>query len=89
MAVAGSQPATSLQRNPRYLTQIDLSGVEATTIAEAPVASPELVVIALPSSTMNMTGFSSWSRGSSFGNEFRTAPATISREKMLADLCAI
>ncbi len=36
-------------RNPRYLTQIDLSGVEATTIAEAPVAAAELVVIAVPS----------------------------------------
>ena len=32
------------------------------------------VVITLPSSTMNITGFLSWSRGSSFGNESRTAP---------------
>ena len=38
---------------------------------------------------MNITGFLSWSRGSSFGNESLTAPATISREKMLADLRAI
>jgi hypothetical protein len=38
---------------------------------------------------MNMTGFLSWSRGSSFGNESRMAPRTISPEKMLADWRAI
>ena len=47
------------------------------------------VVITLPSSTMNITGFLSWSRGSSFGNESATAPRTISGEKMLLDLRAI
>ena len=41
------------------------------------------VVIMLPSSTMNITGFFSWSRGSSFGNESRTAATARSREKML------
>ncbi len=35
--------------NPRYLTSIDLTGVEAVTIAEAPVAAADLVVVALPS----------------------------------------
>ena len=45
------------------------------------------VVITLPSSTMNMTGFLTCSRGSSFGNESRIAARTISREKTLAS-CA-
>ena len=36
-------------RNPRYLTHADLSGVSATTIAEAPFRSAELVVLAVPS----------------------------------------
>lgn len=36
-------------RNPRYLTFSSLKGVAATTIAEAPVAQAELVVLALPS----------------------------------------
>jgi glycerol-3-phosphate dehydrogenase (NAD(P)+) len=36
-------------RNPRYLSEIDLSDVHATTIAEAPFLSADLVVIALPS----------------------------------------
>jgi glycerol-3-phosphate dehydrogenase (NAD(P)+) len=36
-------------RNPRYLTFARLDGVEATTIAEAPFADAELVVLALPS----------------------------------------
>ncbi len=42
------------------------------------------VVITLPSSTMNITGFLTWLRGSSFGNESRTAASTSSREKTLA-----
>ena len=37
------------ERNPRYLTFASLNGVAATTIAEAPVAEAELVVLALPS----------------------------------------
>ena len=36
-------------RNPRYLTHCDLRGVEATTIAEAPVSAADLVVVAVPS----------------------------------------
>ena len=35
--------------NPRYLTQVDLRGVGATTIADAPVVDADLVVVALPS----------------------------------------
>src|SRR5690349_15579700 len=46
------------------------------------------VVITLPSSTMNITGFLTWARGSSFGNESRTAVTTSSREKRLEDLRA-
>ena len=41
------------------------------------------VVITLPSSTMNITGFCTGGRGSSFGNESRIAASTSSREKML------
>lgn len=37
-------------RNPRYLTHVDLRGIEATAIIDAPVAEAELVVVALPSS---------------------------------------
>ena len=47
------------------------------------------VVITLPSSTMNITGFCTWLRGSSFGNESRIAASTSSREKTLADAAAI
>jgi glycerol-3-phosphate dehydrogenase (NAD(P)+) len=36
-------------QNPRYLPNADLSGVEATTVAEAPFEEVELVVIAVPS----------------------------------------
>ncbi len=36
-------------RNPRYATSIDLDGVAATTIADAPVADADLVVVAVPS----------------------------------------
>jgi glycerol-3-phosphate dehydrogenase (NAD(P)+) len=35
--------------NPRYLTDVDLSDVDATTIGEAPVVEADLVVVALPS----------------------------------------
>jgi glycerol-3-phosphate dehydrogenase (NAD(P)+) len=38
-------------RNPRYLTDADLTGVTATTIEDAPIAGAELVVVALPSET--------------------------------------
>ncbi len=36
-------------RNPRYAQRADLSGVDAATIAEAPIADAELVVVAVPS----------------------------------------
>ena len=36
-------------RNPRYLSECDLRGVEATTIAGAPIAEADLVVVAIPS----------------------------------------
>ena len=35
--------------NPRYSTSVDLSGIVATTIAEAPVVGADLVVVAVPS----------------------------------------
>jgi len=35
--------------NPRYLRTVNLSGVDATNIDEAPVASADLVVVAVPS----------------------------------------
>src|SRR5262249_30922423 len=47
------------------------------------------VVITLPSSTMNITGFLTWWRGSSFGNESRIAIRTISREKTLERLAVV
>ena len=47
------------------------------------------VVITLPSSTMNITGLRAWRRGSSFGNESRTAASTRSRENMLVERRAI
>jgi glycerol-3-phosphate dehydrogenase (NAD(P)+) len=36
-------------RNPRYLTGVDLSRIDATTIADAPVEDANLVVVAVPS----------------------------------------
>ena len=36
-------------RNPRYLTDVDLAGVAATSIAEAPVDRADLVALAVPS----------------------------------------
>ena len=38
-------------RNPRYLPQVDLTGVAATTIDAAPLAEAELVVLAVPSAS--------------------------------------
>jgi glycerol-3-phosphate dehydrogenase (NAD(P)+) len=35
--------------NPRFLTQVDLSGIAATTVADAPIADADLVVLAVPS----------------------------------------
>jgi glycerol-3-phosphate dehydrogenase (NAD(P)+) len=36
-------------RNPRYLTNVDLRGVDAATIDAAPIADADLIVLALPS----------------------------------------
>ena len=36
-------------RNPRYVTNVDLRGIDATTIADAPIADTDLVVLAVPS----------------------------------------
>jgi len=36
-------------RNPRYLTDVDLTGIEAAAVGEAPVAEANLVVVAVPS----------------------------------------
>jgi glycerol-3-phosphate dehydrogenase (NAD(P)+) len=36
-------------RNPRYLRNADLEGIAATTIADAPIADADLVVLAVPS----------------------------------------
>lgn len=36
-------------RNPRYMTTVDLTGIEAEPIAEAPVEDANLVVVAVPS----------------------------------------
>ena len=36
-------------RNPRYLTEVDLSGIAATTIGAAPIEEAELVALAVPS----------------------------------------
>jgi glycerol-3-phosphate dehydrogenase (NAD(P)+) len=35
--------------NPRYLTDVDLSGIDTTTIDAAPIADADLVVLAVPS----------------------------------------
>jgi len=36
-------------RNPRYVREADLTGIDAATLAEAPIAGAELVVVAVPS----------------------------------------
>ena len=40
-------------RNPRYLSDVDLTGVRAATVAEAPVAEANVVVIAVPSAAFH------------------------------------
>jgi glycerol-3-phosphate dehydrogenase (NAD(P)+) len=35
--------------NPRFLTQVDLTGIAATVVADAPIADADLVVLAVPS----------------------------------------
>jgi len=36
-------------RNPRYVREADLTGIDAATVADAPIAEAELVVVAVPS----------------------------------------
>jgi glycerol-3-phosphate dehydrogenase (NAD(P)+) len=48
------------KRNPRYMTQVPLDGIETTTIDDAPIENADLVVVALPSR--------------SFGSVVRTLP---------------
>ena len=36
-------------RNPRYVRGADLTGIDATTVSDAPIAEAELVVVAVPS----------------------------------------
>jgi glycerol-3-phosphate dehydrogenase (NAD(P)+) len=36
-------------RNPRYLPHVDLGGIDATTVEDAPTATAELIVVAVPS----------------------------------------
>jgi glycerol-3-phosphate dehydrogenase (NAD(P)+) len=40
-------------RNPRYMSDVDLTGVGAATIAEAPVAEANVVVVAVPSAAFH------------------------------------
>jgi glycerol-3-phosphate dehydrogenase (NAD(P)+) len=35
--------------NPRYVSEVDLRGITATTISEAPISSADVVVVAIPS----------------------------------------
>jgi glycerol-3-phosphate dehydrogenase (NAD(P)+) len=37
------------RRNPRFLSQVDLGGIQAATLAEAPLAEADVVVVAVPS----------------------------------------
>jgi len=46
---ADAEAIRATGRNPRFLAQVDLSDVAATTIADAPVAAADLIVLALPS----------------------------------------
>ncbi len=50
-----SSRSSATGHNPRYLPHVDLSGVAATTIADAPVADANLAVVAVPSSAFAET----------------------------------
>ena len=52
LATRRSEDAAAIRetgRNPRYLPEVDLADVSAASLAEAPVAEADLVVVALPS----------------------------------------
>jgi glycerol-3-phosphate dehydrogenase (NAD(P)+) len=44
-----AQTIAETGRNPRYLDSVDLGGIAATTIADAPIAGADLVAVAVPS----------------------------------------
>src|SRR6059058_4092497 len=44
-----AEAIASTSHNPRYMQSADLSGIAATTIADAPVAEADLVAVAVPS----------------------------------------
>lgn len=46
---AQAQAIADTARNPRYVRDVDLAGITATSIAEAPIADADLVVLAVPS----------------------------------------
>ena len=46
---------TATGRNPRYLSHVDLTGVVATTISEAPIVDANLAVVAVPSTAFGET----------------------------------
>jgi glycerol-3-phosphate dehydrogenase (NAD(P)+) len=53
LACRDSEQATAIAatgRNPRYMRELDLTGIAAATIDDAPVAQSDLVVVAVPSS---------------------------------------
>ena len=46
---------TATGRNPRYLPNVDLAGIAASTVEAAPVASANLAVVAVPSAAFGAT----------------------------------
>jgi glycerol-3-phosphate dehydrogenase (NAD(P)+) len=50
-----AEAIASTGRNPRYLTDLDLTGIAASAVAEAPLAEAELVVVAVPSGSFAST----------------------------------
>ena len=44
-----AQAIAETGRNPRYLPSVDLSGIAAATIADAPVAGADVVAVSVPS----------------------------------------
>ena len=56
LACRDAQQAATIRetgRNPRYLTGLDLSGIAATTVVEAPIEEANLVVVAVPSAAFS------------------------------------
>ena len=58
IACRNAEQATAIKetgRNPRYLTHVDLHGIAASTLDEAPVADSNLAVVAVPSAAFAET----------------------------------